>query len=229
MGGLALAGALWASSAQAQLAATATAQTDYQFRGYSVSQGRPVLGGALSYDHVSGVYATASIMAVIVPDDGPDLLSVQGGLGYAHRIARGPTLDIGIVHVDYSKRFGNGRAAAYSEVYAGLITKHVSGHVYYSPDYLRRGVKTVYGDLSGVISPLPKWRLTGHVGALTQTAGPRNRYVEPTQYDVSIGAGRQIGALDVHLNWSTGGPGQDYYARRERAKSRLILGATYTF
>lgn len=221
--------ALYGLPAQAQVAASATILNEYRFRGYSISQDRPVLEAALSYDDASGTYANASMMGVLTRRNGPGLLGAAGNIGYAKRLASGPVVDLGFVHTVYTSRFSGRRHAEYSETYLGIVTKHLSSHLYFSPNYLRRDVKTVYVDLEGVIRPAASLRVTGHVGLLTQVSGPRNADVRRSQYDVRIGAARRFGSIDVQLAWTTGGPDPDYYARRAHSKSHVIMAITYIF
>ena len=53
----------FATPAMAQPGLVASLTSDYLYRGYSLSAGRPALVATLSYDHPLGAYASASVVA----------------------------------------------------------------------------------------------------------------------------------------------------------------------
>lgn len=213
----------------AQVGASVSVATDDIFRGHSLSEGRPIATASVSYDDPSGLYAGGSATGVDTAESGIQLLGVQGYAGYARRIGTGTTIDTGVTHVRYSRYFSGNASADYTEFYIGLITNHISSHVRYSPDYFRKGVSTIYGDVDGVIQSFTGWRLNGHAGVLVQADGPHEPGVARTRYDWRIGVSRQLGPLDLQLAWAGGGPGRDYYADRPRGHSTVVLGASIIF
>src|SRR4051794_29766688 len=60
----------WAGPARAEVGATASIFSDYRFRGYSLSERRPVGIFDFAYDDASGLYADASISGVLRRDGG---------------------------------------------------------------------------------------------------------------------------------------------------------------
>ena len=217
-----------AAPASAQVAATATLLSDHRFRGYSISRERPVLDLTIAYDHASGGYANGSLTGVWDGGSGPDFLSASANVGYAKRLAGGPVVDVGLIHTEYTAQSSLERAAGYSEIYAGVIGRNVSSHVYFSPNYLRPGVETVYADVQVFARPARSLRVSGHAGLLTRVAGPRDPYAADTQYDFPISAARRLGPLDLHVAWTTAGPDRAYYGGRPRSRNGLVFGVSYT-
>ena len=227
LGALALTGL--AAPASAQLGASLSFQTDDYFRGYSLSEGRPVATLNLSYDDGSGLYVAGAATAVATRHSGVKLLGAQENIGFARKIGTGPVIDLGFTNSNYSDYFSGGYKADYREVYAGLITDHIATHVHYSPHYFRGGVSTLYVDADGVLRPLPLWRLTGHIGVLTQLGGPRAPGEPHSHYDWRLGVGRRLRPFDLQLAWTDGGPGPDYYEGKPRHRGTLVLAVSYAF
>ncbi len=218
-----------ATPASAQLGGSLTFQTDDRFRGYSLSEGRPVATLSLSYDDASGLYVAGTATGVATRHSGVKLLGFQENIGFARQIGTGPTFDIGVTNADYTDYFSGGYHADYREVYVGLLARNLSTHLHFSPHYFRGGVSTFYADVDGVLHPLPDWRLTGHVGVLVQTDGPHQYGELGTHYDWRLGLGRRLGPIDLQLAWSEGGPDADYYAEEAHHRGTLLFSATYVF
>ena len=204
-------------------------QSDYQVRGYSVSRGRPVGILDLSYDTASGVYLNGSAFGALPDGDNPGLLGMIGDIGYARRLSSALSVDGGVTRSEYVAVGAGGYHTGYTEVYAGLSTRRLSAHLYYSPDYFRAGSKTLYGDLSGNIGLVADVRLNAHIGMLTYLDWYRPAPLPKTQYDWRIGASRQFGAIDVHAALSGGGPSPQFYDGKPHSKTEFIVGAGYTF
>ncbi|WP_019833524.1 TorF family putative porin [Sphingomonas sp. PR090111-T3T-6A] len=218
-----------ATPAAAQLGGTISFQTDDYFRGYSLSEGRPVATLDLAYDDASGLYLAGAATGVATRHSGVKLLGFSENIGFARKIGTGPVIDVGFTNTNYEEYYSGGTTADYREVYAGLITDHLAAHVHYSPHYFRGGVSTLYVDTDGVLRPFPFWRLTGHFGVLTQLDGPRAPGEPHTHYDWKLGAGRRLGPLDLQLAWTDGSPGPDYYAGEPRHRGTLVFGMSYAF
>jgi len=222
-----------AAPARAQVAASVAVETDYRLRGYSISAGRPVVTGAITYDDRSGFYANLSATEVF-SRDGPRFLGVEGGVGYALRIAPAVSLDAGVHRTQYRAAYPGGRTTRYTEGYIGLTAHRVTARVFYSPDYLAEGVSTLYGELDGGIEPAPNWRLNAHVGALVYLDAGDEYYVgyrpsDATRYDWRVGVSHRLGRVELHAAVSGGGPGSDYYAGRLHDRTALTAGASWSF
>ena len=214
-----------APPALAQVAASVGVESDYRFRGYSLSAERPVATANLAYDGSTGAYLNASGVAVF-EHDGPALMSVQGNIGYAKRLRPGLSIDGGILRSEYLSSFSGGRSAHYTEAYLGLATRRLSTRVFFSPDYFRADVSTLYWEVEGVIEPAAKWRLNGHVGLLSYLKRPSAD--GESQFDWRIGASRQLGNFEVHVALSGRGDSEDYYDGRD-GRTAFVIGAACAF
>jgi uncharacterized protein (TIGR02001 family) len=221
------AGLVSASPAAAQTGAAFSLLTDYRFRGFSLSDGRPVAIFDLSYDAPIGFYAAASGSLVASRHDGVQPLGLQLNAGYAKRLHSGLTVDVGAIHSAYSEYSSRGSAHSYTEAYVGLAGKLVSTRISVSPDYLSHGAWTVYGEVNGTVPAGSKLRFTGHVGMLVpleyRSGGNRYRH----EFDWRVGVARDIGRFSIHADWAGARPGDDVYSARNYHRSALVLGVTY--
>jgi uncharacterized protein (TIGR02001 family) len=222
------AGISLAGTAQAQVAGSISIESDYRFRGRSLSSGQPVATASLDYDDASGFFIDGSITGVL-GGDRPGLLGVQGNIGYATRLSSKLSMDVGVLRSQYTPSYTGDRATHYTELYLGIIRRSLSSRVYFSPDYFRGGASTLYGEIEGAIEPAKDWHLTAHVGGLIYLNRPTPYANWRNQHDWRVGVSRQLGAFDVHLNLSGGGPGHDYYSGRPRRRTALVVGATRSF
>ena len=218
-----------ASPAAAQVGADLSIESDDRFRGRSLSAGQPVATLDLSYDHDSGLYAGGAATGVATGDDGTQLLSLQGYAGYARRLTRTTSLDLGVTSTHYTSYFSGGRAAGYTEAYIGVIAGPISAHLRYAPDYFSSHVSTLYGEIDAVLKPSDNWRLNGHFGVLTDVRAPANLAGGEQHYDWRVGVSRLIGHLDLHLSYDDAAPGGDYYNGRPHSGAGVTVGATYSF
>ena len=217
--------ACWAVPAHAELGATVSVFNDLQFRGYSLSDGRPVATLDFAYDDPSGFYAGASATGVLREGGEPAPLGFQLNGGYAKRLKSGTTLDFGIIHSSYSHYSRGDHGESYTEAYAGVSRGGLSSRIYLSPHYFAPGAWSAYGEVNGVVSPTPKWNIEGHVGLhVPLRTPPADDY--RTEVDWRIGVSRQIGRLSLHAAWTDGAPGNDYYRGHEHSRSALVIGAS---
>ncbi len=217
-----------ASPVQAQVAGSVTVDSDDRFRGHSLSSGHPVATANLDYDDASGFFIDGSVTGVL-SGDRPGLLGVQGNIGYATRLNSKLSIDLGILRSQYTPSYTGDRAAHYTELYLGLTRRNVSTRVYFSPDYFHGGISTLYGEIEGAVEPAKDWHLTAHLGGLLYLSRPAPYANRRDQYDWRLGVSRQLGAFELHLNLSSGGPGQDYYGGEPRSRTALAIGATRSF
>ena len=219
---------LLAAPARAQLGASATLQSDDQYRGHSLSDRRPALGLNISYDHISGAYGGASL---ILPTHDAELsrLGLVGYAGYVARLGTGPALDVGVTDSSLiGYRYPKHRVD-YQEVYAGLLGDHLSFHAHYSPNYFHSGLQTLYVDLDGAVRPTDDWRVFGHVGALTPLSGLVAHGSRKERYDLSLGVARKLPHAEVSLVWSRTTPVVVLPGGRPQDRAALALSAAYFF
>jgi len=214
--------------ARAQVAGSIALESDYRYRGHTLSSGQPVVTANLDYDDKSGFFIDGSVTGVLGGEK-PGLLGVQGNIGYAARLSSKLSIDVGVLRSQYTSSYSGDRAAHYTEVYLGLTRRSLSSRVYFSPDYFHSGISTVYGEVEGVIEPARDWHLTAHVGALVYLSRPAPYGNRRDQHDWRLGVSRQLGAFELHLNVSGGGPGPDYYGGEPRDRTALVVGATRSF
>lgn len=217
-----------AQRAQAQWNGEIEVTSDERWRGRSLSAGRPAATVSLGYDDRSGIYVDGSA-TVAALRSGPDLVSIGVDAGYAQRLQNGLVLDLGLTRREFRGAGSGASGSGYTELYVGASGRSLSGRVLYSPDYLQRGVHTLYGTLDGVVRPLPGWRLLGHAGAMTVLRQRPWGGMTGTQLDYSLAVARQIGKVDARLAWSGGGPGKDFYSDRLRSRQAVTVSASIGF
>lgn len=170
-----VAGMIAGLPAQARPTVSVSVDSDYRFRGYTLSQDQPDLRLSLAWDHESGDHASgayAGVSAVATRDSG--LAGYLGYAGYVWHPATGPQWEAGVTamhvrdHEDYD----------YNEIYAGVITQDFTARIYYSPDYFDSHSRTLYTEINTGRQVSSRWRVFAHVGYLTPLSGRlrKNRY-----------------------------------------------------
>jgi uncharacterized protein (TIGR02001 family) len=199
--------------------------SDAQFRGYSLSDGRPVAILDFAYDDPSGFYGDVAGTGVLRSGGDPAPLGVQLTGGYAKRLKSGTTLDVGLTHSSYSHYSASGEGKSYTEIYAGIARGALSSRIFLSPDYFATRHWTAYAEVNGSVRPARKWSIDGHVGVLVPLRTPSDeRYRR--DFDWRIGVSREFGRVSLRAAWSDGSPGYDFYSGRRHSRSALVFGAT---
>lgn len=212
--------------ASAQVAATVAIDSDYRVRGYSLTDDHAALSVQVSYDDPSGAYASLSGLTRLGNDT--RFLGLIANAGYAKRISHRITLDAGLLRSQIGAAVPGSRGFKYTEVYAGAYAGPLTGRIYYSPDYRTGSQSTLYGELEAGFEPLPKWRLSGHVGLLTYLTSSLFYPAGDTHHDWRVSVARQLGKVELHAALSQGGP-NTYYGYREHRKVALTVGASASF
>ena len=218
-----------AHGALAQVGFNASIMSDFRYRGFTLSDGRPAIDLSVSYDHPSGAYFAISGIGAATAHDGAQLLGYQAYLGYARRTKSGASLDIGVNHTRISEFAWPRERLEYSEIYAGVSWKDVSAHVYYSPNYLGDHWSAVYLDLSGTVRLDPNWRLFGHFGVLEPVAGRSGWETPNTQYDLRAGLAVRRDPVELQLAWSRFGPDADYPPGQSQGHNAVVALLSYSF
>lgn len=211
-----------ATPATAQVGVGVSLQSDSRFRGRSLSDGKPVVGLDITYDHRSGLYLGGSAAAIVTTGPRAGLMSAQGYAGYSTRNARGRAFDIGIVGYHYTPNFSGNTKSIYAEMFAGTSFKDVSAYLRYAPRYFGRDASTLYADV-GVSKRLSEtWHVRAHLGYLQQIAGPNAFGGRRAKYDVRLGVAREIGRSEVEAAFVGAGPGGRYFAGDWQGRRAII-------
>ena len=216
---------LGAAPAAAQVGAVVSIFSDDRFRGYSLSDGRPVAILDLSYDAPNGIYGTVSGSVVAARGEGARPLRLALNAGYARRLRSGLAADLGIVHSRYSRYSGVSSGRSYTEVYAGLSGKIIGGRLSLSPNYLGAAHWTMRGEINGHVDLTPKFLLDGEIGVLVHVGGGYHDSSR-SQFDARVGIARRIGPITLHAAVSARGAGPDIYAGGQHSRAGLILGVS---
>ena len=136
--------------ANAQVSGSLDVESDYRLRGYPLSAGRPVATAQIGYDDASGIYLNLSATGEIDRDD-LLFLGVQGNIGYARRLNPVLSINTGIARTQFRSRLCK-RATQLHRSLSGLASGPVSARVYYSPDYDRADVSSLYAESGGDLS-----------------------------------------------------------------------------
>ena len=208
---------------------TASVASDDRFRGRTVSEGRPTASVDATFDAADGLYGGLALTGVATRHDGPQFLAAQAYAGFVKRLDAGPSLDFGVTHSNYSEYWGGSGPTQYTEVYAGVITRRLVSHLYYSPSYFGRHDATLYGELETAVRPARNWRLSAHAGVLTRLSGASPTRMRPTQYDWRLALATAVKAVEVELSWSGAGPDPDYYSGERHHHSGVALALRHAF
>lgn len=152
--------------------------SDYRFRGVSLSDGQAAPHLHLAYDAQSGGFAGAYLSPVTLYRYSRGLQGLAY-VGFAWRDAAGNSWEAGVLRAGFNRasRYG------YGEAFTGMSSRRWSGRLYYSPDYFGRGVRTAYAELDGTLFEQAPWSVFGHLGALRQLAGTESG----AQFDTRLG------------------------------------------
>lgn len=212
---------LHAAPAAAEVGAVISGYNDLRYRGVSLSDGRPVGILDLSYDMRSGLYAALS-GSVVASREGLKPLGLTLNAGYAGRIGRELSADVGVVHWRYSRYSGVASDRTYSEVYAGLSGKHVGTRFSLSPNYVGRTHWTLHGEINGHADLTPDLNVDGEIGVLVPLGGyPGNTRAA---WDARLGLAKKVGRISLHAAMTARGQSSHVYGQWGRGNVALILG-----
>lgn len=219
---------LCSAAAQAQVSGSVSVESDYRYRGYSLSDGRPVAKLLLQYDAAGGGYGGVQLRrARAAPglDAGVDLL---GYAGYASRLGSTVALDAGVALYTYSAKSHNN----YQELHIGLSTERYAVRASYSPNLLGFGARTLYLQADSSYALADGWSLFGHIGHM-QALGADKVYGKAALTDMRLGVGTGLGEWNLQLAWDAADTGAydgyrgGYWTRAARAKFLLIAARPF--
>jgi uncharacterized protein (TIGR02001 family) len=213
-----------AQPARAQLSATVGVQSDYRYRGISLSSGLPAATVDISYDHPSGFYAGGSAIGAVVDDKVRSLGFIEY-VGYATPRLHGISWDVGVNNQDLAYYFADKRwPVRYAEVYVGAVGDSLSAHLHYSPNYIRPGYGSLYAEVDGSMKPAENWRLFAHLGSSIPVGDTAGRH---PRYDARAGVARQFGPLQLQASVTATTP--DPPALTPHHRTALVVGASWSF
>lgn len=211
--------------ARAGVGTTVSIFSDARFRGYSLSQGRPVGIFDFAYDDPSGVYADGSVTGELRRGGEPAPLGLQLNGGYAKRLESGTTIDFGVVASAYSHYSAGDARKSYAELYAGISGGGLSSRIFLSPHYSEAGLWTAYAELNGNVSPARSWSVDAHAGMLVPLRTPDHAADYRTAFDFSIGIMHELGPVSLHASFVKGVRGREYYGEGGRGGTGIVVGA----
>ena len=177
----------------------------------------------LSYDAPSGLYLAAS--GTLVASGGVEPLSVQFNAGYARRLGRVLTIDVGAVHSSYSRYSTTVAGGSYTELYAGLTRTSLTARLHVSPHYFHAGTWTLYGEADHALGLTRNLSLSSHVGLLAPVRSGGNTSLHP-QVDWRVGLDRQLGRFALHFVATGAGGVRRYADDRSRRHAAIVIGAS---
>jgi uncharacterized protein (TIGR02001 family) len=222
-GALLVACLLLATAAQAQLGATIAVDSDYRYRGVSLSDSKPSGRLTLNYDAPERWYAGVSATrAALTPVDSyTQLLGYAGG---SMPVGDGRDLELG----GDASHFSGISGYDFAEAFVGLLAERWSARLYLAPDYYGRHVSVVYGELNVHVPLDAKSRLFAHAGALVPVRGATGD-ADRTRADLSVGAGLALQGWDLHLALVGATAGGPYPAVYNGQRAALVVGASFSF
>jgi uncharacterized protein (TIGR02001 family) len=193
--GLAALGLSFAAvAAQAEVTATVTAASDYDFRGITQSAQDPALQGSVDYAHESGLYAGIWASNVDFGDDAEVEIDYYGGFAGGEDV----TYDVGYVYYSYPNT-NDYKNYDYGEYYGELGWKWLSGKLWYSPSFSSTGESAFYYEANGTFELPASFGLTAHVGY--SDGDYWDAYFDGGYMDWSIGVTYTLGHFDLGLKW----------------------------
>jgi len=213
---------LGSASVQAQLGASVAIDSDYRFRGVTLSESGPTARASFNYDAANGCYGGASATSVEIAK-GDRYIQVLGYAGCAVPAGVGRHVEAGLAFL----HFGD-KEYDFAEGYVGVLAERWSGRVHLAPDYFGRHVSTVYAELDGHALLDEHFRLFGHVGAIVRIAGD-GRGASRSRADLRLGIGWAMRGVDLQLAWLAATHGGPYPAVYDKRPTAWVASASYAF
>jgi uncharacterized protein (TIGR02001 family) len=184
--------------AYAQVAVNVTLATSDIFRGESTSDDDGAASLEVAYDHPSGLFAGISL-TVAGGEHDPHINGATQYAGYALR--RGEiSVELGVLHRDYDAKslVDDAYSPHYFEGFVGVIRRNLKLRLYVSPDYLRDGRTSYYGEANARLFKAGNWSINGHGGisAIPPDIGATGMQF---YYDAGVQANRSVGKFALGL------------------------------
>lgn len=211
---LALSPACWA-----QLGGSVALESDYRFRGTSLSNEKPDLRLTLAWDHASGLYLGGSATRYEFRPGEPGT-ALLGYAGLARELAPGWQWELGVTRTHLSEY----AYYDYTEAYLGLLADRGSLRLYLSPDYYGADARTAYLELAWGWPLAPDWRLFAQGGALRRLDQPGIRLDGRLGVTWSAGEG-----FEWQLAWIAAQRRAPFGVPASQRNSLLWLGSRWSF
>ena len=212
-----------ATAVRAQLGASLSVDSDYRFRGVSLTDSGPTARASFNYDAANGCYGGASATRVELAQGDP-YAQLLGYAGCAVPAGIGKHVEAGAAFLHYT---GNS-SYDFAEGYVGVLAERWGARLHFAPDYFGRHVSTVYAEFD-VHSLLDEHlRVFGHVGAIVRTGGESGG-ASRSRADTRIGVGWVMRGLDLQAAWLAASRGGPYPAVYSNRKSAWVASASYSF
>jgi len=212
-----------AATAQAQLVGSIGLDSDYRYRGVSLSRSEPSVRATLNYDAPERWYAGAlATRAALAPSETYTQLS--GYAGWTTARSDGRSFEIG---VDAS-HFAGASSYDFGELYLGVLAERWNARLSWSPDYYGQQVQVAYLESNGY-APLDRnLRLFAHLGVLVPIAGASGDAAK-TRLDASLGAGVALSRWDLHVAATGATADGPYPAVYSGRRATVVVGAAVSF
>jgi len=204
--------------------------SDYRYRGISQTRLKPALQGGIDYAHASGFYigTWASTIKWIKDGGGDADLEIDIYGGYKTEIAKGLTLDVGILTYNYpSHKLGvsPNTQELYGALSFGPVTakySHSTSNLFGFSDSKNSG----YLDLSGTFELGEGFTLTPHVG---HQKVKNNGTFSYTDYSLTVNKDYEgftfgLGVVGTNTDNYVGGP-----SSKNLGKDALVVSVKKTF
>jgi len=211
-----------ATPAHAQLGATIAVESDYRYRGVSLSDSRPRERLTLNYDAPRDWYAGASLTrATLAFLD--TYVQATGYAGWVTRAENGRSFELGV----QATHFAGVSGYDFAELYAGVLAERWSARAYLSPDYYGRHVRAGYAELDAHRPFGASARVFAHAGVLVPLGGGEGD-ARRARLDVSAGAGYVVGGWDLHLSAVVATRRGPYPAVYSGRRAAIVVGASWS-
>lgn len=209
------------ASAAAQFGGSVVVESDYRFRGVSLSAERPNLRLSLAYDHASGAYGGLMLSGLEI-ERGRRQAALQAYAGWAGPLGEDWHWELG---GSYSASIDGRGAYNYGELFAGLLAQDGSLRLYAAPDYFGWSEPTLYLEADRGWALAGDWRVVGHLGLL-QALGRDGGHRADARLGLQV---RAAPGLSLQLAWLWTGAGGPFPAPYEQRRSTPWLSVSHSF
>ncbi len=189
-----------ATAGASELTGTATAASDYDFRGVSLSAKDPALQGSIDYAHDSGFYASAWGSNIDYGSDVNGDIEIDLIAGWSGESESGFGWDAGVVwylYPDSSSSDTQSGISDYPEIYAGISVGNFDAKQWYTNDYSGTDLDAYYTEANYSFELPADFSLALHAAYNYGDAFDGFEY-----FDFSVGLGYTVGHFDMVLKYT---------------------------